>query len=88
MARSQGGRAPIFEQAMTATERQRRWRAKRAGKPLPIDREHVRKVVTAALEALICPMTDEVREQWAWWAQRRIFAALDGEPGRSKAWRR
>jgi hypothetical protein len=76
------GRKPIFGAAMTKAQRQRRWRARRDGKPLPHDRWFIKKLVTEALQLLIDEPDREFREQAAVLLQRQIFAAIDGDEWR------
>jgi hypothetical protein len=65
---------------MTPTERQRRWRAHRAGRAPPVNLARVRKVVDRAFARLAEPMGDEERDMQLWFWHREIQKALDGEP--------
>jgi hypothetical protein len=64
---------------MTPTERQRRYRARRAGKPLPVGRDYVHQVIDAASDDLTWPQDADRPGRWMEFWRKRLRAALDGE---------
>ena len=64
---------------MTAVERQRRYRARKAGKPLPIDHTYIHKLVDAAFDQLA--RADLLQD-----ANRLVEAGLSEDAARLNQW--
>jgi hypothetical protein len=70
----------LRDKPLTKAEIQARWRARRDGKPLPINRAWVQQLVDEALDDLGQSTLPPERRQWeveSW--RRRITKALSGE---------
>jgi hypothetical protein len=75
------GPKPIFDDPMTKAERQRRWRARKAGKPLPVNLAVLRQTVTEALDDLAQPgrSDDDRKSRLAHW-QAKLDREFAGRP--------
>jgi hypothetical protein len=72
---------PIFDRPMTKTERQRRWRARKAGKPLPVDLNRLHRLVDQALERVAEPgLSDDERAGLLAHCQDELDREFAGRP--------
>jgi hypothetical protein len=70
---------------MSATEKQRRWRARRRGRPLQVDAVPLRRAIDEVLAAFAQPMSDAERVERIGWARRYLIAVLEGRPPRGNS---
>ena len=84
------GRPPVLGRAMTESERNSRYRARKAGKPLPIDRDCLHKLIDQQFQFLAYHADREGAERTKHWldhVRRVLHISLDGEPVNQKTLR-